>query len=188
MSKEIYISVDIETDGPIPGPNSMLQLGAAAFTLDSPAVQGTIKFNLELLPNAKMDEITKRDFWDKHPGLYERTRLGLTTPVDAMSRLGDWVKCFDRKPVFVGYPASFDFMFVHWYFMNFVGADPFGFQALDIKSYAMAMLKKPFKDTVKREMPPHWFNGLGSHTHDALDDAVEQGMLFMRMLRENTVV
>ena len=36
--KEIYISVDIETDGPIPGPNSMLSFGAAAFSDDGKLV------------------------------------------------------------------------------------------------------------------------------------------------------
>jgi len=34
MSKEIYISTDVETDGPIPGPNSMLSFGSAAFEVD----------------------------------------------------------------------------------------------------------------------------------------------------------
>ena len=29
--KEIYISCDIESDGPIPGPNSMLSFGSVAF-------------------------------------------------------------------------------------------------------------------------------------------------------------
>ena len=32
-------------------------------------------------------------------------------------------------------------------------------------------------------MPKRWF-GNGSHTHQALDDAVEQGKLFIRMLKE----
>jgi len=30
--KEIYVSIDIEADGPIPGPYSMLSIGAVAFT------------------------------------------------------------------------------------------------------------------------------------------------------------
>ena len=29
---EIYISTDVETDGPIPGPHSMLSIGSAAYT------------------------------------------------------------------------------------------------------------------------------------------------------------
>ena len=31
---EIYVSIDVEADGPIPGDHSMLSLGAAAFSAD----------------------------------------------------------------------------------------------------------------------------------------------------------
>ena len=31
---EIYISTDVETDGPIPGQHSMLSIGSAAYTAD----------------------------------------------------------------------------------------------------------------------------------------------------------
>jgi len=31
---ECYVSTDIEADGPIPGPNSMLSFGSAAFLAD----------------------------------------------------------------------------------------------------------------------------------------------------------
>lgn len=35
MSKpEIYVSTDVETDGPIPGPHSMLSFASAAYTAD----------------------------------------------------------------------------------------------------------------------------------------------------------
>jgi hypothetical protein len=37
-SREIYISTDIEADGPIPGPNSMLSFGSAAFRADKTMV------------------------------------------------------------------------------------------------------------------------------------------------------
>ena len=34
MKPEIYISTDVETDGPIPGPHSMLSIGSAAYLAD----------------------------------------------------------------------------------------------------------------------------------------------------------
>lgn len=34
--KEIFVSTDIEADGPIPGPNSMLSFGFVAFDLSDP--------------------------------------------------------------------------------------------------------------------------------------------------------
>jgi len=95
-----------------------------------------------------------------------------------------WLKQLPGKPVFVGYPAAYDFMFVYWYLIKFAGESPFSYSALDIKSYAMAVLKTKFRETTKRKMPKHWFDEL-SHTHVALDDAIEQGALFCNILAEH---
>jgi len=43
---ELYFSTDIETDGPIPGPHSMLSLGSAAFSSDG-VLLGTFSINLK---------------------------------------------------------------------------------------------------------------------------------------------
>ena len=87
------------------------------------------------------------------------------------------------KPVFVGYPAAYDFMFVYWYLIRFAGRSPFSYSALDIKSYAAALLGTPFRETSKRSFPARWFDPV-PHTHVALDDAFEQGRLFCNMLAE----
>jgi hypothetical protein len=86
--------------------------------------------------------------------------------------------------VFVGHPAGFDFLFVYWYLIRFAGRSPYGFSALDIKSYAMAVMRKPYRRSVKRNMPRSWFDPI-PHTHIALDDALGQGALFCNILREN---
>ena len=91
------------------------------------------------------------------------------------------------RPVFVGYPVAYDFMFVYWYLIRFTGESPFSHSALDIKTYAMALLKQPYRDSTKRYMPKRWFDPI-PHTHHALDDAIEQGALFCNMLRENTAI
>jgi hypothetical protein len=33
---EVYVSTDVETDGPIPGPHSMLSFASAAYRSDKP--------------------------------------------------------------------------------------------------------------------------------------------------------
>jgi hypothetical protein len=68
--------------------------------------------------------------------------------------------------------------------IRFAGESPFSHSALDIKTYAMAMLKTGYRDSTKRSMPKHWFDKF-PHTHCALDDAIEQGALFCNMLKEN---
>jgi hypothetical protein len=93
-----------------------------------------------------------------------------------------WIKGLPGKPVFVGYPVAFDFLFVYWYLIRFAGESPFSHSALDMKTYAMALLGKPYRESTKRNMPRDWFDKL-PHTHRALDDAIEQGALFCNMLR-----
>jgi hypothetical protein len=108
---EIYISTDIEADGPIPGPNSMLSIGAAAFREDKTLVS-TFSANLELLPDAKGDAKT-RAWWEGQPDAWEATRKDARTPAAVMADYARWVNGLPGKPVFVGYPAGYDFMFVY---------------------------------------------------------------------------
>jgi hypothetical protein len=182
-NKEIYVSTDVETDGPIPGPHSMLSFGSAAYLPDK-TLHSTFSANLHLLKGAAPHPETQA-FWEKNPEAWAACRKDLVEPAEAMPRYVEWLEALPGKPVFVGYPASYDFLFVYWYLIKFAGKSPFSFSALDIKSYAMAMLKLPYRDSVKRNMPPRWFEPL-PHTHVALDDAIEQGALFCNMLLENT--
>ena len=179
---ETYISTDIEADGPIPGMYSMLSFGSAAFKDGLLIDQFTA--NLLTLPNATTDPSTM-EWWnqDRNKKAYEATRVNAVEPVLAMKSYVAWLKTFN-SPVFVGYPAGFDFTFIYWYLMAFAGESPFSFSGLDMKSYAMAKLKTPFRATVKKNFPYAWKKVPGKHTHIALDDAIEQGWMFMNMLKD----
>ena len=179
---EIYVSTDVETDGPIPGPHSMLSFGSAAYT-EHKSLVGTFTANLETLPGAEGHPRTMA-WWETQNLAWEACRRDPQPPEKAMREYATWLKSLPGRPVFVGYPAAFDFMFVHWYLMRFAGESPFSHSALDIKTFAMAMMKTDFGDTTKRNMPKRWFDKL-PHTHQALDDAIEQGALFCNMLMEH---
>lgn len=179
---EIYISTDVETDGPIPGPHSMLSMGSAAYTADKTLIS-TFTANFETLPGAAAHPDTAA-WWQTQPQAWAACRSDLQDPAQAMKRYVEWLGALPGKPVFVAYPAGFDFLFVYWYLIRFTGKSPFSHSALDMKSFAMAILKKNYRDSTKRNMPRHWFDPL-PHSHVALDDAIEQGALFCNMLREN---
>jgi len=176
---EIYFSTDVETDGPIPGPNSMLSFASAAFTPDKKLL-GTFSANLDLLPSAQGHPDTMK-FWQENPDAYAATRADTKDPAVAMAEYVAWIKSLPGKPVFAAYPAGFDFLFVYWYLIRFTGASPFSHSALDMKSMAMALLGTGYRDSTKRNMPKEWF-GPAPHTHVALDDAIEQGELLCNML------
>jgi hypothetical protein len=173
------VSTDIETDGPIPGPHSMLSFGSAAYLSDKTLV-GTFAANLETLPNAQGDSKTMQ-WWQTQPAAWQACREDLQPPQVAMPNYVAWLKALPGRPVFVAYPAGFDFLFVYWYLIRFTGESPFSHSALDIKTFAMAALGTNYRDSTKRRMPRSWFDNL-PHTHCALDDAIEQGALFCNML------
>lgn len=178
---EIYVSTDVEADGPIPGLNSMLSFGSAAYLEDKTLI-GTFSVNLETLPEAKPHPKTM-DWWQKQPDAWNDCRKNLVAPGKAMKDYLAWLKSLPGKPVFVGYPASYDFMFVYWYLIRFSGESPFSHSALDIKTLAFALLKRGYRKSTKSNMPDRWFDKC-AHTHRALDDAIEQGALFCNMLKE----
>jgi hypothetical protein len=179
---EVYVSTDIEADGPIPGPHSMLSFGSATFLADKTLVS-TFSANLETLPEASGHPETMR-WWQSQPEAWEACRKDPQPPQEVMPRYVAWLQELPGRPVFVGYPVAYDFMFIYWYLIRFAGESPFSFSALDIKTYAMALLKKDYRDSVKRGMPRRWFDDL-PHTHVALDDAIGQGTLFCNMLVDN---
>lgn len=178
---EIYVSTDIEVNGPIPGPYSMLSLGSAAYLADKTLVS-TFTANLECLPDSQSHPDTM-DWWQKHPEAWQASRQNQRTPTHAMADYVEWLNALPGLPVFVGYPAAFDFMFVYWYLIRFTGHSPFSFSALDIKTMAMLQLGKDYRRSTKKNMPKRWFDDL-PHNHLALDDALEQGALFCNMLAE----
>ena len=179
---EVYVSTDVESDGPIPGPHSMLSFASAAYRPDKHLL-GTFTANLETLPGAAGHPATLA-WWQQHPDAWAATRTDLQGPADAMRHYVAWLKGLPGKPVFVAYPAGYDFLFVYWYLMRFAGESPFSHSALDIKTFAMALLKTEYREATKRNMPRKWFDPL-PHTHVALDDAIEQGALFCNMLAQN---
>lgn len=180
-NKEIFVSVDIESDGPIPGEYSMLSIGSAAFDSDGNMI-GTHEANLETLPGAKEHPETMK-WWATQKEAWDNCHKDLQSPEQAMIGYAKWLKELPGQPVFVAYPAGFDFTFVSYYLNRFAGENPFSFSALDIKSFAMAKLGTSFKETTKKRMPKEWFSKQLKHSHVALEDAIEQGYLFINMLK-----
>ncbi|MEQ8958258.1 MAG: exonuclease, partial [Coleofasciculus sp. C2-GNP5-27] len=116
MTIEIYVSTDIESDGPIPGPHSMLSIASAAFKADKQLI-ATFTTNLETLPGAKGHPKTMK-WWSQQPTAWEASRVNPQPPEQVMQNYHAWLEALPGKPIFVGYPAAFDFMFVYWYLMK----------------------------------------------------------------------
>jgi hypothetical protein len=86
----------------------------------------------------------------------------------------------DAKPVFVGFNGAFDWAFVNFYFQEYLGENPFGIGGIDIKSFYMGLSGCNWEGTKSSKIPSK-FKGNSRHTHNALDDAIEQAEMFRRM-------
>lgn len=179
---EIYVSVDIEADGPIPGLHSMLSIGAVAYD-GGGSVLDEYSANLDTLPEAMPHPDTEA-WWERFPEAWEATRQDPRPPKEVMEEFAAWVERLPGTAIFVAWPATFDFMWIYWYLIRFTGKRPFSEHGIDIRSYAMGMRRKDFRHAGKNYLPQRWFSPQ-AHTHVAIDDAREQGALFMNMLREN---
>ena len=189
---ELYFSCDIEADGPIPGEYSMLSFGVAVFSTEKDGfgnrdskLIAQYEANLDLLPGAKQDPDTTA-WWaqSRNQAAWEACRKDTRPAEVVMPEFVAWVKpiCGDQHvPVFVAYPAGFDHPFIRHYSLVYAGEDPFGFSAVDIKTFAMALLNTSFRETVKKRFPKEWLPP-NKHEHVALADAIEQGHMFMSML------
>jgi DNA polymerase III epsilon subunit-like protein len=177
--REVFISIDVETSGPIPGEFSLLSIGACDVD-DAMRV-----FSCELKPinnnaDPKALEISGLSL--------ERLAAEGMSPKEAMSSFAEWIDGFVGKnetAVFVGFNAPFDWSFINYYFHKFLGANPFGFSALDIKAYYMGATGCSWKDTRSSAMdavlkPSH------KSDHNALHDAQYQAELF-RLIRDKTI-
>lgn len=190
--KDIYFSTDIEADGPIPGPYSMSSIGmviAGWRNEDGTYVNADMdanenQFYAELKPISHL-------FIPEAAAVAGLNRETLEAegqfPESIMKVLNAWVqnrcKALGGRPVFLAYPLSYDWMWFYWYSMKFAGESAFGHSgALDIKTAYAVTADVALGKATKRYIPRSLMSSR-KHTHNALDDAKEQGELGMNVLR-----
>jgi hypothetical protein len=176
---ELYIATDVEADGPIPGPYSMISLGMAVVGRPEHV------FYTELAPisDAFVPEALAVSGLDR-----ERLIREAPSPTAAMTAAKQWIDGLRKigRPVFLAAPAVWDGMFVHWYFMRFLGKSPFGAtgSGVDLRSYWMGKTGcewvQSHKGTIKHALG---LTGL-PHTHHAGEDAAELAAVFAGVLAQ----
>jgi DNA polymerase III epsilon subunit-like protein len=173
--REVFVSVDVETAGPIPGEYSLLSIGACC--VDDPSRT----FACELKPMNRNADPSALKITGLCLEKLEKTGL---PPKQAMQQFDTWLTesiGLRGRPVFVGLNAPFDWSFVNYYFHCFVGRNPFGFTALDIKAYYMGATGCSWADTRSSRMAVTLGPGR-KPDHQALSDAQYQAELF-RLIR-----
>ncbi|MQB22574.1 3'-5' exonuclease [Agrobacterium tumefaciens] len=174
--EEVFISVDIEAAGPIPPDYSMLSLGCCL--VDEPEKSFYIEFK-PISEGSIPEAMTISGF------RLDRLKDTGSDPEEAMLSLEGWITANSqgRKPIFVGFNASFDWAFVNYYFLHFIKRNPFGIGAVDIKAMYMGATGCSWDATRSSQFPVE--KQPEDEKHDALADARHQAKLFqyVRSLR-----
>ncbi|WP_406275638.1 3'-5' exoribonuclease [Streptomyces sp. NBC_00191] len=186
VKPSLYISVDIEADGPIPGPYSMISFGAAVAGRQD--AEGYVPQDPEAYTFYRELRPISEDFVPEALAVsgLDRDRLVAegSEPATALGEFGDWVRevSAGAQPVMCGYPASYDWTFLYWYLIRFTGASPFGHSGcLDMKTLYATKARLPLRAVAKGTMPRELLSRR-RHTHHALDDAIEQAELFSNLM------
>jgi hypothetical protein len=185
---DVYFSADVETDGPIPGPFSMLSFALVyagvfdgqQFSRPENYLQ-TFYAELKPISNNFEPEALRVNGLD-------RARLCAEgeAPESAMTRACRWIKQLagKDKPVLVAYPLSFDWTWLYWYFIRFTSeGSPFDYsRCFDIKTAFAIKAYLPIAEAGRTKLPPS-LRPHREHTHHALQDAIEQAEIFANVFQ-----
>lgn len=185
---DFYISVDVETDGPVPGPYSILSFAfVEAGTYDGTVFQSPKNYNdifyreLKPISNQFQQEALNINNLDR-----EALKIDGLEPSDAMEEAYDWViqRADGRQPVLVAYPLSFDWSWLFWYFSVFCErGSPFNYsRCFDIKTAISVKTGIPISAASRSKLPKD-LTSCRRHTHHAVDDAIEQAEIFANVFK-----
>ena len=166
-----YISVDVEADGPIPGDYSMISFGAVLIDPEG---------KLETTFYGKIKPISKE--WVPRAlevsGHSREDTLAFEDPKKVMEDFRNWALNESiGRPMFIADNNGFDWQFINWYFIHFLGLNmnPFGFSSTNLGSFYKGIVKntsKNFKHLRKTK-----------HTHNPVDDAKGNAEAFMQIIK-----
>ena len=180
---DAYFSADVETDGPIPGPYSILSFAIVyAGCFDGSAFRRPDRYDkifyreLKPISESFQHEALKINGLDR-----ERLCKEGADPAVVMTEACEWVRCVGAgaEPVLVAYPLSFDWTWLYWYFVQFSSkGSPFYYsRCFDVKTAFAIKAGIPISEAGRSRIdavlrPQH------SHTHHAVDDAIAQAEIF----------
>ena len=191
MTRELYLSVDVEPDGHLPGTNSIVSLGAcAAAVRDEDGVVAALDPHAQTF-YAVLRPISER-YVEKALRATGFARDALERdgrpPAEALPAFAAWIDALaaehDARPVLAAYPLGLVWQFTQYYLHEFAGRSPFGQSAhYDMKTAYAALAHSAVRDAIKRRMPSALLGPEDSKTHHALHDATGHARLLVGLLR-----
>jgi DNA polymerase III epsilon subunit-like protein len=99
-------------------------------------------------------------------GFSRERHLGFDDPKAVMESSASWLDQHAKgRPVFVSDNVAFDWQFINYYFLRFLGRNPFGFSGRRIGDIYAGLVKDASKATEWKKFR------VTKHTHNPVDDA-----------------
>jgi hypothetical protein len=123
----------------------------------------------------------------KHLSEWKRIRKESRDPQEVMTEFYDWVADLPKPHTLVANPACFDFSLLNWYLYTYCGENAVNdlfkrHRALDIRTFISAIFAVPYSEAERSLVPAEWSENC-EITHNALDDAREQGTMLINLMR-----
>lgn len=151
-----WVVVDVESDGPVIGKNSMVCFGAVVLgrKLDK-TFYGKVKpishiYNPEALAVSGFSRGEHEEFDD---------------PEMVFLKFKDWLReNAGNNPILVSDNNGYDASWINWYFLTYVGVNPFGWSSRRIGDLFCGFMNNPYYRWRKHRIT--------KHTHNPVDDAI----------------
>ena len=160
-----YIIIDVESDGPVQGVNSMVCFGAVVV---EPSLSKTFYGKVKPISDIWVSESLKIS------GFSREEHLTFDEPEKVMKDFAEWVDEVSKgRPIFLSDNNGYDFPWINYYFHTFYGSNPFGWSSRRISDLWCGF---------NNNMYASWKHMRKTkHSHDPLDDAMANAEAVLEM-------
>lgn len=162
-----FISVDVESDGDLLGTHSMVCFGAVLVEDMTKTFYGKTKpiSNIYIQKALNISGFTR----EQHEEFDD--------PKEVMLSFAEWIKNNSKgRPIFITDNPAYDFSWINWYFITYIGQNPFGFSARRIGDMYCG-----FENNLYYTWKHH---RITKHTHNPVDDAKGNAEAFLYLTKK----
>lgn len=155
MSK--LIVVDVESDGELPGRNSMVCFGAVVVDKHGMLNQTFYGDTKPISTTWNPEALAISGFTREQHEKFGEPSMVMTSFENWLNRLGE------GKKIFISDNLAYDWQWINYYFHLYLGRNPFGFSGQRIGDKFQGFFNDPYYKWKKHRKT--------SHTHNPVDDA-----------------
>lgn len=199
IKPQLFLSIDVETDGPTPIINNLLSIGIVGMTLCGDIIY-KFEANIKPLETHSQDKKTMETFWlkPKQENAWNYLTINQRNFIEVFEQLSNELEELNRKYnlVFAAKPACFDWMFYKCYYEYAKSKSIYKDKFYDIgfKCICISTLTDYYKNldpsnisTINNLMDEIKKNvndmNIGVE-HNALFDAMIQGLFYCNLLKK----